>query len=93
MRVVVILLASRNINDWWLSYWITKTHNGTMSSSYSISNDELVSSDQSSHDHLGFYLGIYGGLAGANTVSNLRMIHLNTGNNYFPFKVNRSFYI
>ena len=50
-----------------------------MSSSYSINDDELANSDQSSHDHLGFYLGIYGGLAGANTVSNLDMIYLNTG--------------
>ena len=50
-----------------------------MSSSYSINDDELGNSDQSPHDHLGFYLGIYGGLAGANTVSNLDMIHLNTG--------------
>ena len=49
-----------------------------MSSSYSINDDEL-GSDQSPHDHLGFYLGIYGGLAGANTVSNLDMIYLNTG--------------
>ena len=49
-----------------------------MSSSYSINDDEL-GSDQSPHDHLGFYLGIYGGLAGANTVSNLDTIHLNTG--------------
>ena len=68
--LTLILLASRNISDWWLSYWVTKTHNGTMSSSYSINDDEL-GSDQSPHDHLGFYLGIYGGLAGANTVSNL----------------------
>ena len=51
-----------------------------MSSSYSVSN-----SDQSSHDHLGFYLGIYGGLAGANTVSNLDMIHLNTGTRLITF--------
>ena len=73
----LFLLASRNISDWWLSYWITKTHNESMSSSYSIS-DELVNSDQSRHDDLGFYLGIYGGLAGANTVSSLNMIHLIT---------------
>jgi ATP-binding cassette subfamily C (CFTR/MRP) protein 10 len=49
---LVLMQASRNVSDWWLSYWISETRDN-------ISNTTR---------DLRFYLGIYGGLAGANTV-------------------------
>lgn len=78
--------ASRNINDWWLSYWIAHAHNDS-EAGLNISSEELVSilfhqasisksntsipivSLEWASDNLAFYLGIYGGLAAANTVS------------------------
>ncbi len=84
-------LASRNINDWWLAYWISHTHSGETSnvtafnatpsfylpsspSSYFDPESDSGSTMPllpltSSSDNLVFYLGVYGGLAAANSVS------------------------
>eukprot|EP00730_Choanoeca_flexa_P019296 TRINITY_DN9420_c0_g2_i1.p1 TRINITY_DN9420_c0_g2~~TRINITY_DN9420_c0_g2_i1.p1 ORF type:complete len:819 (+),score=134.30 TRINITY_DN9420_c0_g2_i1:101-2458(+) len=49
---LVTMQASRNISDWWLSYWVTNIKDG--------------------HNRgVGFYLGIYGGISGANTLFTL----------------------
>lgn len=56
LYVCTLCLASRNINDWWLAYWITHD-----------SNQNNTSTENSS-EHLAFYLGVYGGLALANSV-------------------------
>ena len=61
-----IISASRNINDWWLSYWITQSNTTTSNSTVSVF---AAQHSNSSSDDLRFYLGIYGGLAAANSVS------------------------
>ncbi len=77
----MFIVASRNVADWWLSYWITHSqdgypHNITIPSSVTLSNSHYSSvSDSpfinivSGSDNLYYYLGIYGGLALANSVS------------------------
>ena len=74
--------ASRNVSDWWLAYWISHSNIpsnfGTNISAYNITNVTHSSSTPehipplpivSASDNLAFYLGIYGGLAAANSVS------------------------
>ncbi|GFR60827.1 multidrug resistance-associated protein 7-like [Elysia marginata] len=69
--------ASRNLSDWWLSFWVSHTPkestvNGTEIASILISEPlRLPSSNSSTDKVLEFYLGIYGGLAGANAVFTL----------------------
>lgn len=58
-------VGSRNISDWWLTYWITHANSSNSSSDLEFST---ASSSNSSSD-LEFFLGIYGGLAAANSVS------------------------
>ena len=65
MYVFCGLLASRNISDWWLAYWISheKQHHR---------DNRTISSRGGSIDSTTkFYITVYGGLAGANTVSAL----------------------
>ena len=71
-------LASRNINDWWLAYWISHTHTPSNTTNISAYNISLPSNTPgaipllpviSASDNMAFYLGIYGGLAAANSVS------------------------
>ena len=82
------MIASRNIADWWLAYWISHTHkpylhfdNNDNHSSVVLFPEaefpDLQNGSNSTHltnltaagDNLAFYLGIYGGLATANSVS------------------------
>lgn len=97
------VVASRNISDWWLAYWISHTQRdlplGSNISAFNITPSETLnphyeniyfhSADSllvtgvfgdentsipelplsSASDNLAFYLGIYGGLAVANSVS------------------------
>ncbi|XP_065830509.1 ATP-binding cassette sub-family C member 10-like [Oscarella lobularis] len=80
-----LMQASRNVNDWWLSYWVTATSCASNSSLYSV--DLLVVSNSSwwysnrpsigtgnaneTERTLTFYLGIYGALSGANSIFTL----------------------
>lgn len=85
---LVYTIASRNISDWWLAYWISHTHkpylhfddNGNHSSVTYVpkgefpelqsgSNNTQMTNLTAAGDNLAFYLGIYGGLATANSVS------------------------
>ena len=71
--------ASRNINDWWLAYWISNshTHPGTLLNTtttitmyhHTLSTNQSQAVLREASDNLAFYLGIYGGLATANSVS------------------------
>ncbi|GFN76447.1 multidrug resistance-associated protein 7-like [Plakobranchus ocellatus] len=72
--------ASRNLSDWWLSYWVSHSHSSNSSSKTvaEVSSlftskifSELSTNANSSSDNLRFYLGIYGGLAGANSLFTL----------------------
>ena len=51
--VLVIFQGSKNVTDWWLSYWISH------SSATDISN--------ATSSNVTFYLEVYGGLAAGNT--------------------------
>lgn len=76
------LSASKNINDWWLAYWISHSnkHPGAllnttasysttlMGSGYGDGNQTVL---REASDNLAFFLGIYGGLAAANSVSDM----------------------
>ena len=81
------LSASKNINDWWLSYWVTHSHDGgpinntaklltstpiksriPMETSVNIPPTVINSTGT---DNLEYWLGIYGGLAAANSVFTL----------------------
>lgn len=64
------IIASRNIADWWLAYWISHTHKPNNSSVTLFTQGEFPNHTTHSvaSDNLAFYLGIYGGLATANSV-------------------------
>ena len=73
-------IASRNIADWWLAYWISHTHKPLQfddnSSVALLPQDNFIGLQDTTNyttliaasDNLAFYLGIYGGLATANSV-------------------------
>ncbi|RUS92073.1 hypothetical protein EGW08_000097 [Elysia chlorotica] len=70
--------ASRNLSDWWLSYWVSHTikkiiPNETAITSIFTSEHFRFSptNSTSSDENLRFYLGVYGGLAGANALFTL----------------------
>ena len=78
------ILASRNISDWWLAYWISHTQDGypdnitlpmynIISSTSSDTVIQPMTTIVSGSDYLPFYLGIYGGLALSNSVSTCSM--------------------
>lgn len=77
ISILCCIIASRNVSDWWLSYWISHSQSGPPSniSSFNINNSTTVpttvamTNTTAASDNLAFYLGIYGGLAGANSVS------------------------
>lgn len=70
------------MSDWWLSYWVSNSNSTTNDSSTILSAmtadsthlgyHQAVYSGLTTHtnsEDLKFYLGIYGGLAAANSVS------------------------
>ena len=71
------LIASRNVSDWWLAYWVSHAHHPSHFniSYYNTSDSDTVVTSlpflpiTSASDSLTYYLGIYGGLAAANSVS------------------------
>ena len=70
-----ITLASRNLSDWWLSYWVTHT-SSSQSTTLQTTPTYLLTAPTSVtttlphvENDLRFYLGVYGGLAAANSVS------------------------
>ncbi|ESO85415.1 hypothetical protein LOTGIDRAFT_183817 [Lottia gigantea] len=82
-----LMQASRNINDWWLSYWVTHSHTST-NNNHNTSNlysfvPELLHFNHNNTssipdlnitqatDNVKFYLMIYGCLAGANSIFTL----------------------
>lgn len=82
--IIVFLLASRNVSDWWLAYWISHSRvtNSTAAHVNSTTKYDLnhvissalnpVQSGLQVHivkNTVTFYLVVYGGLAVANTVS------------------------
>ena len=81
--VYMYTIASRNIADWWLAYWISHTHkplhfddNNNQSSVAVFPELQNGSNDTNltaAGDNLAFYLGIYGGLAAANSVRNVTL--------------------
>ena len=76
-----LAIASRNISDWWLSYWISNTQDGypgnitvpslniTPPNHHGGGGTPPMVPVVSGSDNLAFYLGIYGGLALSNSVS------------------------
>ena len=69
LSVYHVTIASRNISDWWLSYWISHSQGGHPSNTTPPLNSSTMANITAASDNLAFYLGIYGGLAGANSVS------------------------
>ena len=74
LLAVLLMQASRNTSDWWLAYWISHTHAAAGNSSTPTPGanlsvvDSLADNSSGSSDNLQFYLSVYGGLAGANSV-------------------------
>ena len=69
-NITYTITASRNISDWWLAYWISHSHKPYLyinnnSSNFNFTNFTAYTA---AGDNLAFYLGIYGGLAAANSV-------------------------
>ena len=64
------ITASRNISDWWLAYWISHSHKPHLYTNNNSSNFNFTNftAYTAAGDNLAFYLGIYGGLAAANSV-------------------------
>ncbi|XP_074640753.1 ATP-binding cassette sub-family C member 10-like [Tubulanus polymorphus] len=67
---LLLMQGSRNINDWWLSYWISHSHHSHDNSTYSYSllNSLPWTNITEANDNVAFYLTVYGILAGSNTV-------------------------
>ena len=87
MCTCTYIIASRNIADWWLAYWISHSHKpylyfdnndnhssvalfleGELPAPQNENNDTHFTNLTAAGDNLAFYLGIYGGLATANSV-------------------------
>ncbi|XP_061173578.1 ATP-binding cassette sub-family C member 10-like [Saccostrea echinata] len=66
LTALFLMQASRNVNDWWLSYWVTNSRDSA-STNHSSSND----TGNSTSDDIQFYLTVYGALAGANSLFTL----------------------
>ncbi|XP_071834475.1 ATP-binding cassette sub-family C member 10-like isoform X2 [Apostichopus japonicus] len=72
-----LMQASRNISDWWLSYWVVKAHDSNSITYYiheqldGITPTSSGNHTQPSSKDLKFYLGVYGGIAAANSVFTL----------------------
>ncbi|XP_052235250.1 ATP-binding cassette sub-family C member 10-like isoform X9 [Dreissena polymorpha] len=76
LRSLLLMQASRNVNDWWLSYWVSHSvlpgQNVSHSGAHRISsNSSNMSSLVTAGDNVMYYLTIYGCLAGANSVFTL----------------------
>lgn len=60
---LLLMQSSRNISDWWLAHWVSELQNST--------NPSFSSSmvhDPSSSYNPAYFLGVYGGIAFANSV-------------------------
>ena len=57
------LIASRNVSDWWLAYWISEEKRDKLENKTVSSVNGYVDANTK------FYITVYGALAGANTVS------------------------
>ncbi|XP_038071457.1 multidrug resistance-associated protein 7-like [Patiria miniata] len=82
-----LMQASRNMTDWWLSYWVSHTHSsvpinassspgvllqgGIIRERNSVMELPWTRTNLTSGDNLVFYLGIYGGIVGANSIFTL----------------------
>ncbi|XP_041353425.1 ATP-binding cassette sub-family C member 10-like [Gigantopelta aegis] len=85
LLALFFMQASRNINDWWLSYWISHSHHGN--STNTTYNQDFIftfpsiqtphgmtaisSSNTTEDSDISFYLTVYGCLAGANSLFTL----------------------
>ena len=75
LAALVCMQTTRNVSDWWLAFWVTS--NSSSNATIPPENTSpfrniwlLYSSDvqePASNGHLGYFLGIYGAVAGANT--------------------------
>lgn len=76
---IVLMQTSRNLTDWWLSYWVTSEENKTAvadghanwGTSGSMQPIYQASNNNTPNGNIDFYLIIYGTLAGANTIFTL----------------------
>ncbi|GLV33119.1 uncharacterized protein CBL_10466 [Carabus blaptoides fortunei] len=74
---MVLMQTSRNMTDWWLSYWVSNS--GSSNSTNSTDNSNVTSpayvlwlpAGQSADDNLSYYMTIYGVLVGVNTLFTL----------------------
>ncbi|XP_022081418.1 multidrug resistance-associated protein 7-like isoform X2 [Acanthaster planci] len=73
---MVLTQASRRIADWWLSYWVSHSHSyeafNSSSSTENITSTHaevpMTEMNLTGADNPMFYLGIYGGIVGANSI-------------------------
>lgn len=61
MLSLLLMQGSKNVTDWWLSYWISNSPSGNPSTSNS------STTNTSGNHNFTFYLEVYGGLAAGNT--------------------------
>lgn len=71
---LLLMQASRNLSDWWLTYWVTHiSHNSTSFVIYAGNNllGESISLKAIKVEENTFYLSVYGMIAGLNSVLTL----------------------
>lgn len=73
---MILMQTSRNMTDWWLSYWVTSTgsNNATNTSNNHESNDLVLWLEANylqTENSIGYYMLIYGLLAGFNSLFTL----------------------
>lgn len=74
---LVLMQTSRNMSDWWLSYWVTAAGNSSNSTNVTIDGESFILryyspfETQTSGDPLKYYLTTYGVFVGLNTLFTL----------------------
>ena len=57
--------SSKNVSDWWLAHWVSEVQNGTKATSIETLFDAALSFAAKDSS---YFLGVYGAIAGANTI-------------------------
>ncbi|EDQ90852.1 uncharacterized protein MONBRDRAFT_36370 [Monosiga brevicollis MX1] len=74
LLAMLFMQSSRNLADWWLSVWVSRAHtasNSTQGTNVSLSLPGQAANASTAATDMTFYLGIYGGISGANTLFTL----------------------
>lgn len=64
LAALLLMQSSKNVSDWWLAHWVSELQNGTKAADETLLDRLLDSATKNSS----YFLGVYGAIAGANTI-------------------------